>query len=201
MQKRALVLSLGNPGSRYLFTRHNAGHICLDFIRMELKFDWDNGSRISKKCFCESAVRSWADAEVLFLKANTYMNESGKVLSALSKYFPKWKVSKDLPLIVLHDELDVPAGKAKVKFGGSDAGHNGLRSIRQHIGHGDYFRIRVGIGRPPKGSPIDISDYVLQKFAKEDEAKLEKTLQKSLHMCHELIFNNLESAQAVAAKK
>ncbi|WKD59587.1 aminoacyl-tRNA hydrolase [Corynebacterium caspium] len=124
-----LIVGLGNPGTRYAGTRHNAGFLVLDQIV--------------------------APGEIKLLKPTTFMNSSGEEVAPLLKTLGLGPER----LIVIHDELDFPAGRVRLKKGGHDNGHNGLKSITKHLGTSDYLRVRVGIGRPPKG--VSIIDWVL----------------------------------------
>ena len=151
-----LVIGLGNPGTEYESTRHNAGFMMLDH------FCAQTGSTISQSKFQGLFGTARINGHsVYLLKPQTYMNLSGKsVVSCMSFYH--------LPIesvIVIHDELDLPVGDVRVKIGGGSGGHNGLKSIMELTGHNDFARIRIGIGRPEHG---DVVNYVLGKFPENE---------------------------------
>jgi PTH1 family peptidyl-tRNA hydrolase len=153
-----LVAGLGNPGAQYALNRHNAGFIFADAIHAEYGFGpW---RAKFEGLVCEGAL---AGRKVYLLKPQTYMNDSGRSVGAALNFFK-------LPLtalVVAHDEIDLAAGKLKVKTGGGDAGQNGLRSITAVLGP-DYRRVRIGIGHP--GHKDRVTGHVLQNFSKDDIA-------------------------------
>ena len=152
-----LVVGLGNPGSEYDSTRHNIGFMAVDVIASRY------GGNAWKKKF-KSLTTSATDGSLLFLKPQTYMNLSGEAVAEAMR-FHKLE-PKDV--IVLHDDLDLEPGQVKIKQGGGAGGHNGLKSIDQHIGQ-DYWRIRLGIGHPGEKGDV-VTNYVLGSFAKSDKA-------------------------------
>jgi PTH1 family peptidyl-tRNA hydrolase len=157
--KRTLVVGLGNPGSKYHATRHNIGFAILDRLAYDLNIDM-NQSKFNAHYGQGQLNHNHA---ITLLKPQTFMNLSGKSVAPCLKFF-------QLPpqqLIVVHDELEFPFSKIRIKAGGGHAGHNGLRSIIDLIGNRDFIRIRVGIGRPKHGS---VSDYVLQRFTADEQA-------------------------------
>ena len=138
-------MGLGNPGRSYERTRHNVGFLVADELAKRHGGSW----RSKKKA--ETAPVVFGLENVTLLKPTTYMNNSG---SALARY-------KSEQIVVVHDDLDLPAGAVRVKSGGGAGGHNGLRSIIQHLG-ADFVRVRIGIGRPPVG--VTVTDYVLSRM-------------------------------------
>src|SRR5580700_6029067 len=155
-----LVAGLGNPGAQYALNRHNAGFIFTDAVHLEYGFGPWRAKFDGLTCEGKLAGR-----KTYLLKPQTYMNESGRSVSAALKFFK-------LPLaalVVAHDEIDLAAGKLKVKTGGGDAGQNGLRSITATLGP-DYRRVRLGIGHP--GDKDRVTGHVLQNFSKDDIAWL-----------------------------
>ena len=143
-----LVVGLGNPGTQYEKTRHNIGYLVVDALA--------EGLPVTTGCGYSFAVKDG----VAYARAHTYMNESGKAIAPLAARY-------NLPperIVIVHDELDLPPGKVRLKQGGNENGHNGLKSLTQELGTRDYVRVRVGIGRPPKGSGIAIPDWVLAEF-------------------------------------
>lgn len=155
-----LIVGLGNPGPKYVWTRHNAGFIVLD------RFAHLAGISLSKKSFSGLyGEGTFAGERLLLLKPQTFMNLSGRSVAEALR-FHKLTLAD---LLVIHDELDIPFGQVKFKENGGHGGHNGLRSLHQLLGSDGYPRLRVGIGRPPHG---DMADYVLTNFAKEEMAAL-----------------------------
>ena len=151
--ERTLIVGLGNPGSKYVQTRHNIGFLALDRLAYDLNVD------LSRQIF--NALIGQGSIEgggaVSLLKPQTFMNLSGKSVAPCAQFFqvPPQR------LIIIHDELEFPFGQVRVKVGGGHAGHNGLRSIIERLGSREFIRIRVGIGRPKHGQ---VSDYVLSPF-------------------------------------
>ena len=159
-----LIVGLGNPGSKYQWTRHNAGFMVLDRLA-----DIAGISVARKKFSGFYGEGDWQGDHLLLLKPLTFMNLSGRsVVEALR--FHKLHL-KDV--LVIHDDLDIPFGKVKFKEGGGHAGHNGLRSLVAELGSGDFTRVRVGIGRPSRG---DVVDYVLNRFTDDEQKQLSTIL-------------------------
>jgi PTH1 family peptidyl-tRNA hydrolase len=159
-----LFVGLGNVGDKYAGNRHNVGFMAVDRIAVKHGF-----SAWKRRFQGETAEGTIAGERVLLLKPSTYMNESGRSVGEAVRF-----LKIDLgDLIVFHDELDLEPGKLKVKTGGGNAGHNGLRSITAHLDN-DYIRVRIGIGHP--GAKDAVSHYVLHDFAKADQEWLELML-------------------------
>jgi peptidyl-tRNA hydrolase, PTH1 family len=158
-----LIIGLGNPGREHVYNRHNIGFMALDALV-------DKYGTGGDKSLFKGIVRTGVinDQNVLFLKPLTYMNLSGESIGACARFY-KIPVEN---MIVLHDELDIPLATVKVKQGGGAAGHNGLKSIDQHLDK-NYWRVRLGIGHP--GDKDQVSDYVLSNFSKPEE-KIVETL-------------------------
>ena len=155
-----LIVGLGNAGSEYQWTRHNAGFMVLDKLA-----DVAEISTARKKFSGFYGEGNWQGERLLLLRPLTFMNLSGRsVAEALG--FHKLSLNN---LIVIHDDLDIPFGRVKLKEGGGHAGHNGLRSLLSELGSGDFTRVRIGIGRPSRG---DVVDYVLNRFAAEEFSRL-----------------------------
>jgi len=152
-----LFVGLGNPGQQYQLNRHNIGFMALDVIVERHKF-----SGWSKKFQGELSSGDVGGEKILLLKPQTFMNLSGQSVQAAAAFY---KIKPE-DIVVFHDELDLAPGKLRVKKGGGAAGHNGLRSIDQHLGQ-DYWRVRLGIGHP--GNRDLVSPYVLGNFSREDE--------------------------------
>ena len=160
-----VVVGLGNPGPRYAGNRHNVGAMVLTELASRARVTF--GTHRSRAAVAEAYIGSPGSGQrVVFAIPRTFMNESGGAVKAVLAYV---KSSPDR-LVVVHDELDIDAGRVRVKFGGGEGGHNGLRSISTVLGTRDYFRVRVGIGRPP--GRMDPADYVLRDFSGSERADL-----------------------------
>ena len=146
-----LVAGLGNPGREYEHTRHNVGWLVLDELARR-----HGGSWRSKFSGSLAEVRL-GDAKLALLKPETYMNESGRSVAAAARFF---KVPVE-SLLVVHDDVDLEPGRLQARRGGGLAGHNGLRSLAQHLGSQDFLRLRIGVGRPGRGDPRPVADWVL----------------------------------------
>jgi PTH1 family peptidyl-tRNA hydrolase len=178
-----LVAGLGNPGREYERTRHNAGWLVLDELARR-----HGGSWRSKFSGSLSEVRL-GDARVALLKPETYMNESGRSLGAAARFF---KVDPE-GVLVVHDDVDLETGRLQARAGGGLAGHNGLRSLAQHLGSQDFLRLRIGVGRPGRGDPRSVADWVLSPFAPEDDA--EALVSRSADAVETIFAEGLEAAQ------
>jgi PTH1 family peptidyl-tRNA hydrolase len=178
-----LVAGLGNPGREYERTRHNAGWLVLDELARR-----HGGSWRSKFSGSLSEVRL-GDARVALLKPETYMNESGRSLGAAARFF---KVEPEQVLVV-HDDVDLETGRLQARAGGGLAGHNGLRSLAQHLGSQDFRRLRIGVGRPGRGDPRSVADWVLSPFAPEDDA--ETLVSRAADAVEAIVGEGLEAAQ------
>jgi len=155
-----LVAGLGNPGPEHASDRHNAGWMVLDELARR------HGVAFRSKFSGRLAEPRIAEHRVALLKPETYMNESGSSIQAAARFF---KVEPEA-LLVVHDDVDLPVGRLQARLGGGLAGHNGLRSIAQRLGTQDFLRLRIGVGRPERGDPRPVADYVLSAFAPEDDA-------------------------------
>ena len=156
-------VGLGNPGAKYAGHRHNIGFMAVDAIGDDHNFSPEKTDFKSRVRMGTVLVDS-RPVKTLLLKPQTFMNESGQAVRAAMNFY---KVPLD-KVTVFHDELDIAPGKFRLKFGGGIAGHNGLRSIRQHCGGADFWRVRMGIGHP--GHKDKVSGYVLSNFAKSEDA-------------------------------
>ena len=154
-----LIAGLGNPGPRHERDRHNAGWMVVDELARR-----HGGSFRSKFSGRLSELRV-GDARIALLKPETYMNESGRSISAGARFF---KVDPERVLVV-HDDVDLEVGRLQARLGGGLAGHNGLRSIAQALGTPEFLRLRVGVGRPGRGDPRDVADYVLAPFEPHED--------------------------------
>jgi peptidyl-tRNA hydrolase, PTH1 family len=154
-----LVAGLGNPGREYAGNRHNVGWMVVDELARRHGGSW-------RSKFNGQLTEVRIDGhKVALLKPETYMNESGRSIQAAAKFF---KVDPDAVLVV-HDEGDFDLGRLQARLGGGLAGHNGLRSIAQQLGTADFMRLRVGVGRPERGDPRPLADFLLSDFRPEDD--------------------------------
>jgi len=185
-----LIIGLGNPGPRYSLTRHNAGFIFLDYLAEGL------GVKFQAKRSYESeyAEAEFAGSKIFLLKPQTFMNLSGRSVSAFLK-------NSEIPfenILVFHDEVEIPMGTLRIKLGGGDAGHNGLKSIRESIGSGEFYRFRMGVGRSTNPN-MDLAAYVLEKYGKEEHEVLMKQLQGCEDSLQVFIKEGLQKAQMKAS--
>eukprot|EP01031_Cornospumella_fuschlensis_P005970 gene5970-7422_t len=178
-----IIAGLGNPGSKYASNRHNIGFMAVDVIHRRHNF-----SSWSKKFKSEIAEGEIGGERVLLMKPQTFMNLSGKSVSALARFF---KIQPD-EILVAHDELDIVPGQVKLKFGGSHAGHNGLRDIHAQLGTGDYWRLRIGVGHP--GIKSEVINWVLKKPSPEHRTAIEDCIARSLKAVPALLAGDMEKA-------
>lgn len=164
-----VVVGLGNPGPDYAATRHNAGFLVVDVLADRVRATWKQLRR-ARSDVVEARLGPPGPAglgtRTVLAKPRSYMNESGGPVAALLDYF---SVGPER-LVVVHDELDLPYGSLRVKVGGGDNGHNGLRSLRRSLGTGDFHRVRFGVGRPPGRQ--DPADFVLRAFSAAERSDL-----------------------------
>jgi peptidyl-tRNA hydrolase, PTH1 family len=179
-----LVVGLGNPGREYARNRHNAGFMVVDELARR-----HGGSWRSKFSGHVAEIRLEGH-KLALLKPETYMNESGRSVAAAAQFF---KVAPDSVLVV-HDEGDFDLGRLELKFGGGLAGHNGLRSIAQHLKTQDFLRLRIGVGRPERGDRRPLADYVLADFEPQDDA--EALVARAADSVEQLDADGLERTQA-----
>jgi PTH1 family peptidyl-tRNA hydrolase len=152
-----LVAGLGNPGREYAATRHNVGFMVADELARRLGGSW------RAKFSGDLAEVRMDGLRLALLKPQTFMNESGRSVGAAARFF---KVEPD-DLLVVHDEVDLEPGRLQARLGGGLAGHNGLRSVAQHLGTPEFGRLRIGVGRPERGDPRPVADFVLSEFSPE----------------------------------
>ena len=179
-----LFVGLGNPGPEYEATRHNAGFWWIDALARELKL-----TLVPERAYHGLMARtSIAGHSVWLLQPQTFMNLSGKSVAALARFF---KIQPD-EILVVHDELDLSPGQAKLKRGGSHAGHNGLRDIHAQLGSSDYWRLRIGIGHPSvKGEVIH---WVLKKPAPDQRQLIEDSIAHSLKAYPTMLAGDMDKA-------
>lgn len=178
--KTVLLVGLGNPGTEYEQTRHNIGFACLDAFAKANNFDpW-----IDKKDLkCQLASGQLGETRVLLCKPTTFMNLSGEAVQALSHFY---KVPTE-QIVAVYDEIDIDFGHIRTRIGGSAAGHNGVKSLIQHVGEG-FGRVRIGIG-PKTHEKMDSADFVLAKFSSEQQAQLKNLTQETGAILSEYIYS------------
>ncbi|ALS24793.1 MULTISPECIES: aminoacyl-tRNA hydrolase [Paenibacillus] len=178
-------VGLGNPGRQYEMTRHNIGFMALD------RFADKHGIQISQnKCKGLMGEGMVAGEKVVLLKPQTYMNLSGESVRAFMDFY---KASPD-DLIVVYDDLDTPYGSIRLRYQGSAGGHNGIKSIIQHLGSQKFNRIRMGISRPAPGR--DIADYVLSPFSKEEWQSMPQVLDRTCEAMEYVLEHTFEKTMA-----
>lgn len=179
-----LLVGLGNPGPDYNNTRHNAGFWWLDAVSRALKVPL-----IMDKNYFGLTARLVVNAQTVWLlEPQTFMNLSGKSVAALAHFF---KIAPQ-EILVAHDELDIVPGQAKLKLGGSHAGHNGLRDIHAQLGTDQYWRLRLGIGHP--GNKAEVIHWVLKKPSSDERIALDQTIDRALLALPQLLAGNMEQA-------
>lgn len=179
-----LFVGLGNPGAEYEATRHNAGFWWVDALARDLK-----ATLVPERGYHGYVARANIGGQsVWLLEPQTFMNLSGKSVAALARFF---KIAPE-EILVVHDELDVLPGQAKLKFGGSHAGHNGLRDIHAQLGTGDYWRLRVGIGHP--GAKSEVVGWVLKKPLREHREAIDEAIDRTLKAVPALVAGEMDKA-------
>lgn len=164
-----LIAALGNPGSKYRNTRHNAGTLAGVWLAEK------HGIPLKDKKFNSITGKGRiAGTEAVLLIPQTYMNNSGQAVASAVSFYKL----EPADIIVLHDEIEMPFGEVRVKDGGGHRGHNGLRSIMQHIDSGEFHRIRIGVGRP-ESEHITVADHVLGKFSGQETSQLQEIYEKT----------------------
>ena len=182
-----LVVGLGNPGDKYAATRHNIGQMVIDelarrhFVKLST-----HKSRTDIAAFKLQA----GEHSVIIAKSKSYMNETGGPIKALANFYSVEPVN----IIVLHDELDIPFAAIRTKIAGGDNGHNGLKSMTSAFGGPDYYRVRLGIGRPM--GQQDPADFVLKAFSKEEQKSLGEFIDRGADVVESLITKGLEATQS-----
>lgn len=179
-----LFVGLGNPGPEYDATRHNAGFWWVDALAQTLKVDLS-----MDKGYHGLVARTSLDGHAVWLlEPQTFMNLSGKSVGALARFF---KIAPE-EILVVHDELDIVPGEVKLKFGGSHAGHNGLRDIHAQLGTGDYWRLRLGVGHP--GVKSEVVNWVLKKPSLDHRIAIDQCIDRSLKALPSLLAGEMDKA-------
>ena len=184
-----VVVGLGNPGPEYAATRHNVGYLVADVLAERLGVRMARHKRGHARAAEGKAGSPGAMTNVVLVEPLSFMNESGGPVTAIMGFYG----AVPERLVVVHDELDIPFSAIRVKFGGGDNGHNGLRSIRRSLGSGEFFRVRVGIGRPPGRQ--DPADFVLKPFPSAERKDLPEVVDRAADAVTTLMLEGLEPAQ------
>ncbi|MFA6915273.1 MAG: aminoacyl-tRNA hydrolase [Parachlamydiales bacterium] len=182
--KHRVIVGLGNPGLSYANTRHNLGKLIVLALASHLNWTLKKDPRNN----VEDAKGILDGVNVHLVLPTLYMNESG---SAIRKYLSYYRLSVD-DLIVVNDDVALPFGSLRIREGGSSGGHNGLKSIEEHLGTQKYLRLRVGVGQPFEGQ--DLADYVLGKFTQDEASQLPKVLEKGTEALQQLTKHTVELA-------
>jgi peptidyl-tRNA hydrolase, PTH1 family len=182
-----LVVGLGNPGEKYAATRHNIGQMVIDELahRHSIKFSTHKSRNDIAAFKLEAGTHS-----VILAKSKSYMNETGGPIKALASFYSV----EPAKIIALHDELDIPFAAIRTKFAGGDNGHNGLKSMTSSFGGPEYFRVRLGIGRPM--GQQDPADFVLKAFSKVEQKDLAEFIVRGADVVESLITKGLEATQS-----
>ena len=180
-----LVVGPGNPGPRYAATRHNIGMTVADALVERASERY----KVHKRSGADIATVSVAGTSVLIARPRVFMNEAGRQIGPLASFF---SIAPD-DVIVVHDELDIDFGQVRLKRGGGEGGHNGLRSISAALGSRDYLRVRLGIGRPPGRQ--DPADFVLKPFASAQRTEVDLLVENGIDAVDLLLTTTLEEAQ------
>ena len=181
-----LIVGLGNPGTKYKKTWHNIGFVAIDNIADEFNFD---NFKSENKFKSDIATGQINNTKIILAKPQTYMNNSGEAVRAIAKYY---KI-KPKDIIVIHDDIDLPLGRLKIITGSSAGGHNGIKSIIQHIKTKDFARIKIGVATPKKDR-MDSADYVLAKVGLLQSGKTKEAIKKTTSAIEEVVSGDLVSA-------
>jgi PTH1 family peptidyl-tRNA hydrolase len=177
-----IIAGLGNPGKEYAGTRHNVGYDTVDYLAEK------HNVSLNKLKFNSVYGETNINGEkVMLVKPVTFMNRSGIAIKEILSFY---KIPSE-NLIVIYDDIDIPAGSLRIRPNGSPGTHNGMKSITEHVGNGNFPRVRVGIGRNPD---MDLADYVLQKFSAADRDKINPIIEKASEAVAEIISGGTDSA-------
>lgn len=183
MSSIKLIVGLGNPGDQYEHTRHNAGFWWVDQLCAQSRSSLQSSSKLFG-----ALGQLQPSSDKWLLKPNTFMNASGKAVAAVANYY---KI-KPAEVLIIHDELDLPVGQLKLKFGGGHGGHNGLRDIHAALNTADYWRLRIGIGHP--GDRHAVINFVLKAPLKDEQVLIDQGITNSLTVVPDLLKGDFEAA-------
>ncbi len=173
MTNTRLIVGLGNPGEKYENTRHNIGFMVVDELAEKLTkgpVDWEESSRFNSFILLSSA------RNIILAKPQSFMNASGAVVAKVAQYY---KVSAE-NIWIVHDDVDLPLGKIKIRLGGAAAGHHGVESIMANLGTDKFLRFRLGIGHPGRGADAHVEDYVLKDFDTNEKSEVKHLTKQTL---------------------
>ena len=187
MAEPLLVVGLGNPGPQYATTRHNLGFLVADILSDRI----GSGFKVHKKSGAEVATGRFGGRSIVLAKPRVYMNESGRQVGPLAKFYSV----PPADVIIVHDDLDIEFGRIRLKLGGGVAGHNGLRSVASALGTNDFQRVRIGIGRPP-GRKSGAA-FVLENFTVAERAEVPTICEQAADATELLVAQGLEPAQNI----
>ncbi len=188
-----MLVGLGNPGSRYQSTRHNIGFMFLDFL---LKSKSKDSFKVDPQYNAEIARVRINDCDCMLVKPLTFMNLSGEAVAKVARFY---KIATS-QIIVFYDDLDLASGKLRLRTKSGDGGHNGIKSIKQHLATNDYINFRFGIGRP-ENSGFEISDWVLSKLSKSEQETFQETFSLAEKTLGDLLSGGLSVAQNRLAER
>lgn len=180
-----LIVGLGNPGKKHFYNRHNIGFMLLDKLAEDLEIEF--ASKKSKAAFAECNIN---DKKVYLAKPQTFMNDSGRSVALLMRFFR----IPESHLLVIYDELDIPTGSIRIRPAGGSGGHRGMRSIIQELGTQEFPRMRIGIGRPP--GRMESADYVLQDFSSDELIDLPLVLNRAAECVRIFIEKGIQAAMS-----
>jgi PTH1 family peptidyl-tRNA hydrolase len=182
-----LIVGLGNPGRRYAATRHNAGAWFVERLARELALELRPESR-----FASAVARRRDPNEFMLAVPQSYMNESGRAVAALARFY---RIAPT-EMLIAHDELDLKPGSVKLKLGGGSAGHNGLKDIVEQLGEGGFWRLRIGIGHPrdAEASEQEVADYVLHPPRAEEKTIIDEAIGRALAVWPQLASGEIDRA-------
>ncbi len=180
----SLIVGLGNPGAEYENTRHNAGA----WLVNQLAIQHQQSLRFENKFHGAIATVKIATHKCYLFIPTTFMNHSGQAVCAVAKFY---KIAPS-QILIAHDEIDLPAGTVRLKFAGGHGGHNGLRDIFKALGSQDFYRLRIGVGRPKHSS--EVIDYVLKKPSKNQQMQIDNAIDDALRVIPDVIIGNIQQA-------
>ena len=179
-----LIVGLGNPGARYDQTRHNAGSTFVDRVTRQADVPWTlDSKRFGNRACCQVADRS-----LWLYKPGSYMNQSGRPVATVLSYLKMTPTQ----LLVVHDDLDLPPGIARLKYNGGHGGQNGLRDIIHVLGHGAFYRLRIGIGHPGQKHKVD--DWVLSQPQQHDAVAIAVAMEQAMDILPQLVLGHMDAA-------
>ena len=179
-----IIVGLGNPGKEYAHTRHNVGFETIDILADRMGIEVEEKKH---KGLCGKGIL--AGQKVILLKPQTYMNLSGESVRELVDYY---KIDPESELIVIYDDINLAPGRLRIREKGSAGGHNGIKNIISHLGTQVFPRIRIGVGEKPKG--WDLADYVLGRFAKDEEHVIREALDNAAEACGIIVDDEIRTA-------